>query len=230
MLAQPVGCDEVCMAMSEFRRSNDAPLSESAARCISIRDRMLVGLVLFTLVRASEALAGDQVSTANIKLSPDVNGLRQASLAATASKATPANFAAPAITDIRTFSTTDFRPRKRTLFDSDPTENSFADAPMLRGTTVWQRLSDYRSHNGVRLLTLWESSGSTVSLQAGRRGDPSLQWTSRLANHGGSLGLLDRLFSVSLARAGNSLRNATRSASAPATPTTASMPAGPSLK
>ena len=83
---------------------------------------------------------------------------------------------------------------------------------MLRGTTVWQRLDEYRVHDGVRLLTLWESRGSTVSLQAGKRGDPSLQWSSRLNSHDGATrGLLDRLFSLSIAGA-NRLRNSTHSA------------------
>jgi len=73
----------------------------------------------------------------------------------------------------------------------------FGDAPMLRGTTVWQRLSEYRAHDRVRVLTLWESGGSTVSLQAGKRGSPSLQWTSGAMIHGaGTRGLLDRLFAV----------------------------------
>ena len=86
---------------------------------------------------------------------------------------------------------------------------------MLRGTTVWQRMSEYKSRDRVRLLTLWESSASTVSLQAGKGGDPSLQWTSRVMNRGGSTrGLLDQLFSVSFVGAGNAQRGATRSTSA----------------
>jgi hypothetical protein len=97
--------------------------------------------------------------------------------------------------------------------------NLFSDSPLLRTTTVWQRMSDYKSHDRVRVLTLWESSGSTVSLQAGHRGDPSLQWTSRVMNHGGATqGLLDRLFSVSFAGATAGLRNAARSTSTQATP------------
>ncbi len=65
---------------------------------------------------------------------------------------------------------------------------------------------DLRAHNRVRLLTLWETGGSSVSLQAGRKGDPSLQWTSRLMNRGGATrGLLDQMFSASLAGAGRSL-------------------------
>ena len=90
---------------------------------------MLVGLVLFTLVRTSEALADDQTFVGNSAQDPDAGKLRRSSPPATAIMA-------------------------------------------------------------------------TVSLQAGRHGDPSLQWTSRLMNRGGAtLGLLDRVFSVSLARA-----------------------------
>jgi len=211
--------------MSEFRPSSIVPLLDLAARCNSIRDKMLVGLVLFTLVRTGEALAGDQASMANATLDPDVGNLRQSSPPARALITAPDFFAAPAAADSQIFSATDFRPRKRTVFDRDPVVNSFGDAPMLRGTTVWQRMSEYRSHDRVRLLTLWESSESTVSLQAGKRGDPSLQWTSRSMNRGGSTrGLLDRLFAVSLAGAGNRLRHSDRPTGTAATPSQVSVP------
>jgi hypothetical protein len=217
--------------MSEFRPSNDAPLLDRAARCNGIRERMLVGLVLFTLVRASEALAGDQASIINAAVTPDIGKLRLSSPSSTAITAAPVAFSAPAAIDNPVFSATEFRPRKHTVFDSDPAVNSVGDTPMLRGTTVWQRLAEYRTHDRVRLLTLWESSGSSVSLQAGKRGDPSLQWTSRLLNRGGSTeGLLDRLFSVSLARAGNGLRNASRPTNAPPSLTPASTPGVAGLK
>jgi hypothetical protein len=216
-LTEPVSRDEVHL-MPEFRPSADAPLRRYAARCNGIRDRMLVGFVLFTLVRTSEALAGDQASLTNARLDPNVGNYRQSSPPAAATTPTAGLFTAPVATDIHAFSATDFRPRKHTIFDTDPAANSFSDAPMLRVTTVWQRMSEYKSPDRVRLLTLWQSSGSTVSLQAGKRGDPSLQWTSRLMNRGGSTqGLLDRLFSVSLARAGDGLRNSARSGSSPAT-------------
>jgi hypothetical protein len=222
--------------MSEFRPSNDVPPIARAARCNGLRDRMLVGLVLFTLVRASEALAGDQGSITNATSTPDIGKLRLFSPSSTAITATPGAFTleafnASAATDKPVFSATEFRPRKHTVFDSDPTVNSFGDTLMLRGTTVWQRLAEYRSHDRVQVLTLWQSSGSSVSLQAGKRGDPSLQWTSRLMNRGGSTqGLLDRLFSVSLARAGNGLRNATRPTNAPPTSTPTSTPGIAGLK
>jgi hypothetical protein len=133
--------------------------------------------------------------------------------------ASPGDFTAPDMSDIKVFSTTDFRPRRQSLLDKDPLANRVGDVPMLWNSTVWQRMADYKSHNRVQVLTLWESSGSSVSLQAGRRGDPSLQWTSRWMNRGGSTkGLLDQLFSVSLAGAGNKLRSLSRSTGAQEAP------------
>jgi hypothetical protein len=219
MLCEPIGRDEVS-TMPEFRPSNDAPPLEAAARCNSLRDRMLIGVMLITLVRTSEALAGDQASIAGATRDTSAGGFRQSLPPAPALMAPLESFGAPTVTESRKFSTTDFRPRKPTVFDSDSTVSSVSDTPLLRNTTVWQRLSEYRSHDRVRLLTLWESNSSTISLQTGRRGDPSLQWTSRLMNHGGSTeGVLDRLFSTSLARAGTGLHNMARSATVPVLPT-----------
>jgi hypothetical protein len=217
--------------MPESCPSNDAQQIDLAGCCNGIRDKMLMGLVLFTLVRTGEALAGDQTSLANATLNAGADNLRRSSPPARALFMAPEVFAAPTPAESQAFSTTDFRPRKHTIFDSDPMANSVADAPMLRGTTVWQRMSEYRSHDRVRLLTLWESSVSTVSLQAGKRGNPSLQWTSRAMNHGGSTrGLLDRLFSVSFAGAGNRLRHTDRSASPAPIPNHASDPVVASVK
>jgi hypothetical protein len=88
---------------------------------------------------------------------------------------------------------------------------------MLRGTTVWQRLSDYRSRDRVRVVTLWETGGGSVSLQAGKKGDPSLQWTSRLMNRGGATrGLLDQVLATSLGGVAHSLHLTPRAAGADA--------------
>ena len=222
-VAPPCPCPVYISASSARLAPHENSLADRARY---LRDRTLVGLVLFTLVRTGEVLAGDQASIANATLNADADHLHRSSPPARAAfVAAPDAFAAPTATGSQAFSTTDFRPRKRTIFDSDPLVNPFGDAPMLRGTTVWQRMSEYRSHDRVRVLTLWESSDSTVSLQAGKRGDPSLQWTSRWMNHGESTrGLLDRLFSVSLAGVGNRLRHADRPASAAAAPTPASVP------
>ena len=80
------------------------------------------------------------------------------------------------------------------MLDHDSPVAASNDLPMLHGTSVWERLTDYRSHGGVRLLTLWETGGSSVSLQAGRKGEPSLQWASHSMNRNGApRGLLDQL-------------------------------------
>jgi hypothetical protein len=71
--------------------------------------------------------------------------------------------------------------------------------PMFRTTTVWQRLNEFRAQDRVRLLTLWEMGGSNVSLQAGKKGDPSLQWTSSWTSQNrASHGLLDRVLAASV--------------------------------
>jgi hypothetical protein len=200
--------------MTEFRPSSDPPDPYPAARCTGIRDGMLLGLVLFVLVRSGEAMAGDQVAIAKDSFDPEVDHFRQWMPPDQATER-PVFLGVPFLPDERVFSTTDFRPRKHTLFDSDPAVTAFADTPMLQGTTVWQRLSEYRARDGVRLLTLWHSRGNSVSLQADKRGDPLLQWTSRLnARADSTHGLLDQLFSVSLMRASNGGHNSARPASA----------------
>jgi hypothetical protein len=78
---------------------------------------------------------------------------------------------------------------------------------------------------------LWETSGGAVSLQAGRHGDPSLQWNSRLMNHDGSTrGLFDRLLSMSLGGAHNGAHSATPASSVPATLKPAGNPVVAGLK
>jgi hypothetical protein len=194
------------------------PLSDSLPRDRAvhgngIRDGVLLGLVLFTLIHGGDAVAGEQTFVANPAQDAAANKPRRSAPPATATLDTAQFFSAPPATDNQAFSATEFRPRKHSVLDNDFV-NPVGDAPMLRGTTVWQRMAQYKSHNRLRLLTLWESSGSTVSLQTGRHGDPSLQWTSNWMNRGGAThGLLDRLFSASLAHAGSSLRNAARPAS-----------------
>ncbi len=67
----------------------------------------------------------------------------------------------------------------------------------LQLTNAWQRLGDYRSENGIRLLTVWQATAGTVALHEGRHGGTSLQWTSNMMSHGNtSRGLLDHLFSA----------------------------------
>lgn len=65
---------------------------------------------------------------------------------------------------------------------------------MLRSTSSLERLRDCEARTGVSLMTLWQFRSSSISLQAGRHGEPTLRWSSR-AMHSGEAkrGLLDGL-------------------------------------
>jgi hypothetical protein len=150
-------------------------------RCNPIRRSMPL-IVLYSVVRASEALAGDQPSSTD-----------------TASMFSAPFVSAKPLRGAEEFSATEFRPRKRGVLSKDSATGggSIIDAPMLMSTSVWQQLSDYKSQDRVRLLTLWQMRGSSLSLQAGRRGSPSLQWsTPWVRREGVSRGLFDRLLAV----------------------------------
>ena len=181
-------------------------------RHTGVRGSMLVGLVILTIVPAAEALAGERVPPTVSAARPDLNAAREFTptsafmLPLPGCQALPSSFQAVDLPVLKSFSAAEFRPRGHSMLEKNSPLADAEDAPMLQGTTVWQRLSDYRSHDRVRVVTLWEAGDSTVSLQAGRRGDPSLQWTSRLMNRGGATrGLLDQMFSTSLSGVARSL-------------------------
>jgi len=211
--------------MSEIANLDGAPTECSAARCSSIRDRILLAMVLYAMVRAGQALAGDQAATADSKLLPDARTERapapstvQPPAAALPSSlfSTDRSFAGG-----EAFSATEFRPRKHSIgaAESAASEGFGADSPMLQGTNVWQRMVEFKSQDRVRVLTLLETRGSTLSLQAGKRGGPSLQWSSRSMNRDGATrGLLDRMVSAALRDTGSNSRPSPRpSVAAPAT-------------
>jgi hypothetical protein len=205
--------------MSECRSPNEARPLESAARCNTIHGRSLPGFLLIAVLCSADALADDHPSNhvAPPQSTAPVN--RQSSPPAAAAIPGADMFALPKSTGVPAFSATDFRPRKPTVFERDSLPGASTDTTMLESTTVWQQMSEYRSQDRLRLLTLWESSGSAVSLQTGRHGGPSLQWNSRFMNHDGSTrGVFDRLLSLSLSGAHNAARNAPPAAGAPPTP------------
>jgi|SRR5271166_3280364 len=102
------------------------------------------------------------------------------------------------VTPSSMYSTTEFRPRGASL-SAARTATQDQSVPTLRDTNIWERLADYKSSRGIRLLTLWESRGSTLSLQAGHGGGALLQWTSRTFGRGeGTHSLLDHLFSTTV--------------------------------
>jgi hypothetical protein len=173
--------------------------------------RLFLGLAAFTLIKAGEALAGEAVHPA---LTPGRNDPRPPMPVSaapfapfapqfswwTALSPVPREYSLPPAAESRSFSNTDFRPRGHSIFDTDPSIAGVGDNLMV-DRTVWQTLQEYRNRDGVRVLTLWESRASAVSIQTNRRGDPSLQWTSRLMNRGGATrGLLDRWMPASVFR------------------------------
>jgi hypothetical protein len=191
--------------------SNNCPLTDEQAcsnktRPQGVCDRMLVGFVLWTLVHTTEALAGDQVQpVAEPKHS--VNVPPQTAPIAAAMTRIPAPYQAANLPEAPLYSLHEFRARGPSLSENNTRAATAAgESPLMSNTTVWQRLSDYRTHDRLSLVTLWETGGNSLSLQAGRKGDPTLQWTSRLMSHPGvGRGLLDELFSTSVGGIGKNL-------------------------
>ncbi|HWS70361.1 MAG TPA: hypothetical protein VN325_46965 [Steroidobacteraceae bacterium] len=207
-----------------FCAVDDAQAGGRTTRYFGVCDRMLVGFAILTIVHTSEALAGEQVPPTVNAAKPDFNVAREFTPTRafvlplpSSYPAVPSNYQAVDLPEFKSFSAAQFRPRGHSILEKDSRLADAEDAPMLRGTTVWQRLSDYRSRDRVRVVTLWETGGSSVSLQAGKRGDPSLQWTSRLMNRGGATrGLLDQVLATSLGGVAHSLHLTPRAAGADA--------------
>lgn len=186
----------MCHTRPENGSCRDTPAPGRGARTRAPRDGLLVGLMMLALVPAGEALAAEKWTMPGEALEPD---LLPAPLSAAAA-AIPGSHRALDLSMPPVSPTATFRPRGPSILDDtvDPFGGP-AGAPLISNTTVWQRLSQYRTHDRVRVLTLWETGGSSVSLQAGRRGNPSLQWTSRSMSRGGAThGILDGVLSKSL--------------------------------
>ena len=189
--------------MMEHRPPTD-PMKVAAIRD-GARGRFFLGLAMLTLIRAGEALAADQAAAAapvKRDFQPPTplyaRPFAAESILSTPLSQVPREYALPPLaephelTDVRTFSSKDFRARGHSVFDADPAVGN-ANDNLMTDRTVWQRLQEYRTRDRVRVLTLWESGVSAVSIQTNRKGDPSLQWTSRWMNRGGATrGLLDR--------------------------------------
>jgi hypothetical protein len=221
--------------MLEYRPHGDAGKPTRAIRGGGCNCALL-GAAALTLLGACDALAGD--AGAQAPLRPPAEELRAPAEAGSKSLVGPL-FAPPlymtgtyALPEpAEPFSAREFRPRGRSVLETDPLGPT--DENLAFDTSIWQRLNEYRNHDRIRVLTLWESGASAVSLQTDHRFGPSLQWTSRLMNRGGAThGLLDRLLPASIFRNGTSHSILGRStsppqskgpipSSAPHTPTTA---------
>ncbi len=168
-----------------------------AGRGGGISASFLAAVAMLALVRAGEALAADQAPVDPVAAKAGPTDSRQHTALSTWLFAVPDSFSVAGVPEPKTFSTKDFRPRGHSILDSGPRLDPDNDT-LVHDTSVWQQLSEFRTHDRIRVLTLFESHASELSLQAGKRGSPSLQWTSRLSNwRQGSRGLLDRLFPVS---------------------------------
>jgi hypothetical protein len=194
--------------MSYTAAQGDTPKSVvTAALRAAMGDRLLLGLAVLALMRAGGACAEDSAAQAH----PEHDVAPRTSLkAATLPEFTkhytltdplltaPSEYRLSAIAETKSYSATEFRPRGRSIFDADP-RLSPPGGTVAADKNFLQRLNEYRSHDRVRVLTLWDTGASAISIQTDHKGDPSLQWTSHLFNRGGATqGLLDRLFPVSV--------------------------------
>jgi hypothetical protein len=202
--------------MSKYRPESIAGKLACAARGGNCT-RALIGVAMLTLLGTCDALAGDAAAEFGAK--PRGDDLRTPSAGGTKSFVgplfapqlnVPGTYSLPDLTESKSYSPKDFRPRGRSVLEVDP--RAPAQDNLAFDTSIWQRLDEYRNRDKIRVLTLWESGASNVSLQADHKGGPSLQWTSRLMNRGGAThGLLDRLFPVSTFGTGTSHSLMTRS-------------------
>jgi hypothetical protein len=190
--------------MSAFGPVNGRIDAHRAARCNNIRSSPLLTLMICGVVRAGQAIAGDQTPISDHEFELGL-GLRYEADRSLHAGAAPASlFSAPFVSlnsssEPQEFSATEFRPRKQGVRDPESSagRNFLLDAPITKSNSVWQHMSDFRSQGRVRLLTLFQTRGSSLSLQAGKHGAPSLQWsTPWVRREGASRGLFDHLLPV----------------------------------
>jgi hypothetical protein len=193
--------------MSYIAAQGDTPKSVVTAPRAAMGDRLLLGLAVLALLRAGGACAEDPAAQAH----PEHDVAPRTSFkAATLPEFTkhytltdplltaPSEYRLSAIPETKSYSATEFRPRGRSIFDADP-RLSPPGGTVAADKNFLQRLNEFRSHDRVRVLTLWDTGASAISIQTDHKGDPSLRWTSHLFNRGGAKeGLLDHLFPVSV--------------------------------
>lgn len=171
-----------------------------------MRECLLMALVLYSLV-PGDAAASDSPQSPAARRNADAQTLGRAQIVAPSYPA-PFVFVAPRA-EVQAFSPTEFRARKPGLLEATAAaDRAFViDAPMLRDTSIARGLSEAKSQDRVRLLTLWQTRASSLSLQAGKRGAPSLQWsTPWMHRDAASRGLFDRWLPVSPRSLGSAVR------------------------
>jgi hypothetical protein len=184
------------------------PVDESHRRSRSkgLCECLVVALLLYSLV-PDKASAGDQPQSPDVRRNTDAQKTALAQIGAPSFPAPFAYSAPRAQRDV--FSLTEFRPRKQGLLEAAGARSEAAviDAPMPRDTSIAGELSEAKTQDRVRLLTLWQSRASSLSLQAGKRGAPSLQWsTPWMHRDAATRGLFDRLLLVAPRSFGSTVR------------------------
>jgi hypothetical protein len=193
--------------MSYFAAHGETPRGVVTALRAAMGDRLLLGLAVLTLMRAGVACAEDPAAQAQPgqDVAPRIT-FKAAALPEFSKHYTlsdplltaPNEYRLNELSETKTYSVTEFRPRGHSIFDADP-RLSAPGGNLAYDKNFLQRLNEYRSRDRVRVLTLWDNGASAVSIQTDHKGDPSLQWTSHLFNRGGATqGLLDQLFPVSV--------------------------------
>jgi hypothetical protein len=189
--------------MSQFGLERATTSPAKSRRSVS-RENLLLAVLLYGVVRGTQALAGDQLSVGDFAAQLDFKNLQPRIDVAPTGFAAPldlsaSQFSARPLTDVEVFSETEFGRRRRVVLNTDSGKSaSIIDAPMTRDNSIWQHMAEYKSEDRLRLLTLWQMRGSSLSVQAGKRGAPSLQWsTPWVRRESASRGLFDHLLVIS---------------------------------
>jgi hypothetical protein len=171
--------------------------AQRRSRSNGLRECLLTVLVFYSFA-PGDASADDQPQSTAARRGADPQEFARTRITEPPLLA-PFAFSEPRV-ETQVFSATEFRPRKPGLLEAAAArgETSIIDAPMLRDTSLAHELSEAKTQDRVRLLTLWQSRASSVYLQAGKRGSPSLQWSTPWMHRDVSArGLFDRLLPVS---------------------------------
>src|ERR1700712_982050 len=137
----------------------DEASSVMGRRAGRARDVLVAGVLVCGLSCAADDACADE------RLHPEFEARRDAALS---SGVTPQfDLGSRSVPESPSLPGLEFSPR-RSFAPDQPLESAAVHAQALGTTTVWQRLKDYRSNGRVRLVTLFETASSSISLQAGR--------------------------------------------------------------
>lgn len=213
--------------MSECRTQETPSLPAAMAQRVRC-DRFFAGFAVMVLVHAGDAAAAEQASVAGgtdrlgSSSLPLSRSLASSSIAPSAFSL-PEGYTLRHETDAASLFAGPMRARGATA--ANPEAAAATDQSLMQDNPVWQRLADFRALGRLRVLTLWQTGANSLSLQAGRKGTPSLQWTAKLSDGSpGSSSLFNRM---TPAYSGRDIRGVAHPAAAAANPAKPSAVPGP---